>query len=39
MKEELTYRQESVRHGSPPHPDYYQQPYKRRISFLEELFD
>ena len=38
-QEEAPYRQENIRHGNHPHPDYYQKPYKRRKSFLEELFD
>lgn len=34
---EAPYRSERSSHDS--HPDYQQKPYKRRKSFLEELFD
>ncbi len=36
-QEEVSQRQEYTR--IQPHTDHYQKPYKRRKSFLEELFD
>lgn len=36
-EEEVNYRQDNSRHHSSS--DHYQKPYKRRKSFLEEIFD
>jgi len=36
-EEEGRYRQENTHHNT--QSDYYQKPYKKRKSFLEELFD